>query len=110
MLVPASYVQVAAAGVIALAVAGMTPDVGPAARVARSPSAKAEFIRQSPCPATGKTYGACPGWQVDHVRALCDGGEDHPRNMQWLTVEEHKIKTRSDAAACRRGVPAPLAD
>lgn len=60
------------------------------------------FRADHPCPATGKTRGACPGWHVDHIRPLCMGGEDHPRNMQWITREDHAFKTRVDVRECRR--------
>ena len=30
-----------------------------------------------------------------------NGGEDHPRNMQWLPKSEHRAKTRADFAECR---------
>jgi hypothetical protein len=72
-----------------------------AAGVERSRSARAEFARTNPCPATGKISGPCPGYQVDHVRALCAGGTDHASNMAWLTIEEHKRKTRGDVGVCR---------
>lgn len=67
----------------------------------RSSAARAEFVRANPCPATSERRGPCPGWQVDHRLALCAGGEDAPRNMQWLTVEAHGVKTREDVRACR---------
>ena len=47
-----------------------------------------------PCPSTGKTYGACPGYVVDHVQALKHGGADAPYNMQWQTTAEAKAKDR----------------
>lgn len=43
--------------------------------------------------------GACPGWNIDHVVPLCRGGADAVWNLQWLTVAQHKLKTRGD---CRR--------
>lgn len=70
----------------------------------RSPAARAEFMRTYPCPATGKTRGACPGWQVDHITPLKCGGPDDPRNMQWLTVQAHKEKTAREAKSCRKPV------
>lgn len=73
----------------------------PAQAVPRSSSARAEFVKANPCPVTGKRRGACPGWQVDHRIALCAGGDDAPHNMQWLTVEAHKAKTRTDVRVCR---------
>jgi hypothetical protein len=63
-------------------------------RIARDPHAKEVFRRTHPCPATGKTYGACPGWVVDHVQALKHGGADDPSNMQWQTRAAAKAKDR----------------
>ena len=56
----------------------------------RSLTVKHEFQRQHPCPSTGHTSGACPGYVVDHVKALKHGGADRPSNMQWQTVAEAK--------------------
>ena len=61
-------------------------------KIARDPHAKEAFRRAHPCPATGKTYGACPGWVVDHVQALKHGGADDPSNMQWQTRAAAKAK------------------
>ena len=63
-------------------------------RISRDPHAKEAFRRTHPCPSTGKTYGACPGWVVDHVRALKHGGADDPSNMQWQTRAAAKAKDR----------------
>jgi hypothetical protein len=65
-------------------------------RIARDPHAKEAFRRTHPCPSTGKTYGACPGWVVDHVRALKHGGADDVSNMQWQTRAAAKAKDRSE--------------
>lgn len=73
----------------------------PVSAAPRSSSARAEFIKANPCPANGKRRGACPGFEVDHRIALCAGGDDAPHNMQWLTVEAHKAKTRNDVRECR---------
>lgn len=62
-----------------------------------------KFRKANPCPSTGKVKGACPGWNVDHVKALRCGGIDRPSNMQWLTIPAHKIKTRHEARTCRKG-------
>lgn len=59
------------------------------------------FRKMEPCPATGLRSGPCHQHQVDHVHPICLGGPDIPANMQWLTVEEHKEKTRRDVRACR---------
>jgi hypothetical protein len=63
-------------------------------RIKRSTRAKDAFRRSHPCPSTGKTHGACPGYVIDHVRALKHGGADEPGNMQWQTREAAKEKDR----------------
>lgn len=67
----------------------------------RSHAARAEFKRANPCPETGKPRGKCPGWQIDHIIPLKCGGPDEPANMQWLTIDDHKDKTRREARLCR---------
>jgi hypothetical protein len=51
-------------------------------------------MKSYPCPSTGRTSGACPGYVVDHVQALKHGGRDEPSNMQWQTVEAAKAKDK----------------
>lgn len=85
--------------IVALVLAGAV--VLSAGAAERSRAARAEFQRHNPCPSTGRTRGPCPGYQVDHVRALCAGGTDHPSNMAWLTISQHQEKTRRDVGACR---------
>lgn len=63
-------------------------------RIRRSKAARAEFMRSHPCPSTGKTSGRCPGYIVDHVKALECGGPDAASNMQWQTTAEAKAKDR----------------
>ncbi len=36
-------------------------------RIKRSETAKRDFEHHHPCPSTGKTSGACPGYVVDHI-------------------------------------------
>lgn len=59
------------------------------------------FRKANPCPVNGHIRGPCPGYQVDHRRALMNGGKDHPTNMQWLAAPDHKAKTKQDFATCR---------
>ena len=39
-------------------------------RIARSETARRQFKTAHPCPSTGKTSGACPGFVIDHRTAL----------------------------------------
>lgn len=82
-------------GLLALALAAQA--------LPRSAAARRDFVRENPCPATGRTSGACPGFQVDHVQPLKCGGPDSPSNMQWLSTQAHKEKTRREAGLCLRG-------
>lgn len=63
-------------------------------RIHRSPQARQQFKNSLPCPATGKSYGACPGYVIDHVVPLKRGGADAPYNMQWQTKEAAKQKDK----------------
>lgn len=46
----------------------------------------AAFKRIHPCPSTGKTTGACAGWQIDHPVPLKCYGLDAVSNMQWMPI------------------------
>lgn len=61
-----------------------------------------EFVKQQACPATGLHRLPCPGWQIDHVIPLKCLGLDEPENLQWLTAEDHKAKTKREARECRK--------
>lgn len=74
---------------------------GAHAQTHRSTDEVLAFKRQNPCPSTQGRRGACPGYQVDHVMPLCAGGADKTENMQWLSVVDHRAKTRQDLRVCR---------
>jgi hypothetical protein len=75
-------------------------------RAHRSESARHEFKQDNPCPSTGETHGACPGYVIDHIKPLACGGDDSPDNMQWQTVEEAKAKDKWERKDCRAATPA----
>ena len=66
-------------------------------KIARSPQALQQFKKANPCPGTGKTYGAYPGYVVDHViplkrgaqtgRAICNGRR-RPRQGRRIVGNE----------------------
>ncbi len=69
-------------------------------RIRRSRVARSSFEHSHPCPATGKSYGRCPGYVVDHVRPLECGGPDSPTNMQWQTAAAAHAKDKTETS-CR---------
>jgi|SRR5690242_18117369 len=66
----------------------------------RSAIAKDAFKRAHPCPSTGKSHGACPGYTIDHIRPLACGGADAPSNMQWQTNAAAKAKDAWERKGC----------
>ena len=74
---------------------------GSALGLDRSAGEVYRFRKGDLCPVTRHIKGTCPGYQVDHIEPLCAGGADHRANMQWLTVAEHRAKTRADVRRCR---------
>lgn len=72
------------------------------AKIERKHSVRHAFVKQQACPSTKRHRLPCPGWQIDHVVPLKCKGKDATENMQWLTVEAHKAKTRREAKLCRK--------
>lgn len=62
--------------------------------VVRSRARRTMFWR-----ATGYPKGR-PGYVVDHLVPLACGGCDLPSNMQWLTIEEWRAKTKWERRPC----------
>ncbi len=75
--------------------------IGVNAAQKRSKKVLREFVQQQACPSTGQHRLPCPGYHIDHKIALCAGGADAAYNLQWLTREAHKEKTRGDVRGCR---------
>jgi hypothetical protein len=83
------------------AVCVVLPDSA-SAKEHRSASVKREFQLTYPCPATGRTSGACPGYVKDHVLPLACGGPDAVSNLQWQTIRDAKAKDKWETKGCAR--------
>ena len=59
----------------------------------RSTTVLVYFKKFHPCPATGNSLGACPGYVMDHVIPLACGGADAVYNLQWLPTDMWKMKS-----------------
>jgi hypothetical protein len=68
----------------------------------RSRAVAREFQRDHPCPSTGLTTGACPGYRKDHIMPLACGGPDAVSNMQWQTIRDARAKDAWERKACAR--------
>lgn len=88
-----------AIGIVAIAL-GVTPCY---AEFVRSKAALKRFVSQQECPSTGEHRLPCPGYVIDHIKALACGGADEPINMQWQTREEAKAKDRWELEECHKG-------
>jgi hypothetical protein len=74
--------------------------VSAAAKGPRSLQSNASSNRRTPCPATGRTSGACPGCIKDHIVPSACGGPDAVSNMQWQATADAKAKDRWEAKGC----------
>jgi hypothetical protein len=87
--------------IIALAIALACP-APLSAKEYRSREVTREFQREHPCPSTGRTGGACPGYRKDHIRSLACGGPDTVQNLQWQTIGDATAKDRWERKLCAR--------
>jgi len=69
-------------------------------RIKRSESAKNDFKVYHPCPANGRRFKSCPGYVIDHIKALACGGVDDSDNMQWQSIEAGKAKDKWERSGC----------
>ena len=66
----------------------------------RSKAVLRAFVNANACPATGLHRLPCPGYVMDHIKALACGGEDAVGNLQWQTVAEGKAKDKWELKEC----------
>lgn len=52
--------------------------------------------RDGRCHITGRKIASGDKWDLEHVIALCNGGQHRESNMAPALVAPHKIKTRAD--------------
>ena len=64
--------------------------------------ARQAFKGTHPCPSSGKTSGACPGYVIHYLVPLKRGGADAPSNMQWQMTAGAKAKDKTEVAVGRR--------
>lgn len=57
---------------------------------------KKEFQKLHPCPSTGKSSGACPGYVIDYVVPPERGGADAVENLQWRAIDDVKAKDNQE--------------
>lgn len=69
----------------------------------RSKQALRIFATQQACPSTGEHRLPCPGYIIDHIKALACGGADDPANMQWQTRGDAKAKDKWELKECGKG-------
>lgn len=72
------------------------------AKIARSTTARHAFVKANACPATEQNRLPCPGYVIDHIKALACGGDDAPHNMQWQTIADAKAKDKWERKECGR--------
>jgi hypothetical protein len=69
----------------------------PSGRIKRNSAARSAFRRQHPCPSTGNVTGTCPGYVIDHIKALKRGGPDIPEgkleagNLRNFVFKRHEV-------------------
>lgn len=61
-----------------------TPERTASGAIKRSAAVLAAFKKIHPCPSTGLTTGACPGWALNHTVPLACGGCDAVNNLDWM--------------------------
>lgn len=86
-------------------IAACALSAGANARIHRSHAAIHAFVKTNSCPATGRNLLPCPGYVIDHIKALACGGADAPANMQWQTADEAKAKDKWERRGCIRPLP-----
>ena len=67
--------------------------------VVRSYKVRSDFVKVNACPANATHKLPCPGFIMDHKQPLDCHGPDDISNIQWLTVEAWKAKSKWERAS-----------
>lgn len=67
----------------------------------RSRSVRNAFVAANPCPIYDDKAKKCLA-EVDHMEPICANGPDTVENLQWLSKEQHALKTKIDILRCAR--------
>jgi len=89
--------------ILLLVFASVAAPASQAAQSRRPTNGEIYFRLANPCPSTGDTAGACPGYVIDHIIPTVCGGPEEPANMRWQTLAQAKEKDRWERIGCRRG-------
>jgi general stress protein YciG len=73
---------------------GKTPDTRPPASV----RARVFLRHEGRCHSSGRKIGPADKWDLDHVLALCNGGENRETNLAPALRDKHREKTKVDVA------------
>lgn len=62
------------------------------------PSVRLRIFRDhgGKCHRSGRKIRAGEPWQLDHIRALCNGGENREKNLAPILADKHREKTADD--------------
>jgi hypothetical protein len=63
-------------------------------KTVRSSKTRTDFVKSIACPGSGLNKLPCVGYIMDHIQPLDCGGADTPENLQWLTVEAWRAKSK----------------
>ncbi len=55
------------------------------------------------CYLSGREIRAGDAWEIDHIVALVNGGENRENNLAPVLASEHRSKTRQDVKAKAKG-------
>lgn len=46
------------------------------------------FRKKNPCPSNGSNGGICPGYNLNYIKPLHQGGKRSPKNLRWEPIPD----------------------